>query len=63
MTKTALFGYFWLQFEKAIVIFEINTLENLCAKTKDQKLLCLGVCGLEFENPIVIFEISTLKFV
>ena len=26
-TENALFGYFWLEFEKGIAIFEINTIK------------------------------------
>ena len=61
---------FWMEFEKNIVIFEINTLEfsnceilrrktpNFCTKT-----LLLGISKREFSKTIVIFEINTFKFV
>ena len=51
-TKNALFGYFWLEFEKNIVIFEISSpefvkLQNFVKKWKclnvGQKMPCLGI--------------------
>ena len=65
-------GIFGIEFQKAIVIFEISTLEfvlwqNFANKQKylnlGPKMPYLGIFGLEFQKTIVIFEISTLKFV
>ena len=53
-------GIFSLEFEKAIIIFEIGTLKIFHGQSFMQ-MLCLGIFGLEFEKVIVIYEISTLK--
>ena len=55
-------GIFSLEFEKAIIIFEIGTLKIFHGQSFMQ-MLCLGIFGLEFEKVIVIYEISTLKVI
>ena len=61
-----------LEFEDAIVMFQISILELVLIANfaKKQKFLNLGpkICdsgifGLEFETDIVMLEISTLDFV
>ena len=62
---------FGLEFEKAIVIFEINAsnLSNCIVWCKIKilkfgtKMSDLHIFGVEFENTIVIFEIYVLEFV
>ena len=61
---------FRLEFEKGIVIFEVNTLgvfknKNFMRKWKSLNLgpKIPGSFWAEFKNTILIFEISTIKFV
>ena len=74
LTKTPLFGYFWARiFKKAIVIFEISTLnfvylQNLAKKKQkclnlEQKMSYLGKFGIVIKKTTVILEINTLKYV
>ena len=51
-TKNALFGYFWLEFEKNIVIFEISSIEfiSLIAKFRGKiKFPKFGIKNALFE--------------
>ena len=58
-TKTALIGYFWLEFQKSNVVFEISILEfvNMLIFMQKQenfklgsKIPYLGTCGLQFNK-------------
>ena len=53
---------FRLEFDKAIVIFEINNL-NFISLNLGPKMSYLDIFKLEFENTIAIFEISALELV
>ena len=64
-------GIFGLEFEKAIVIFEINALKFVWLQSLVQKkFLNLGpkrpnlrISGVEFENINLMFQIRVLEFV
>ena len=71
-TKNALFWFFGLEFERAIVIFKISTsdfVKKQCFMLKGKilnlgpKVPYFGNFELEIEKNIVIFEISTFEFV
>ena len=70
-TSTASFVYFWLQFQKTIFIFEINTgaflkqqsfLQNEKSLNMEPKAPYLNTFRPEFDKFITIFEISTFEF-
>ena len=70
-TNTASFVYFWLQFQKTIFIFEINTraflkqqsfLQNEKSLNMAPKTPYLNTFRPEFDKFITIFEISTFEF-
>ena len=60
------FGYFWLELEKNIVIFEISTLEFFNVRIFHAKIKSFeywSIFGLEFKKAMVIFEINAPEFV